>query len=113
MIEIYHNPRCSKSRAGLKYLEDKSVEFKVVKYLDENISFEEVRNLIDKLQLRPIELVRTKEKEWIENYRGKNLSDDEIISAMVSFPKLIERPIVVNGNKAVIARPTEIIETIL
>jgi arsenate reductase len=113
MIEIYHNPRCSKSRAGLKYLEDHSVEFKVVRYLDENISFEEVRNLIDKLQLTPIELVRTKEKEWIDNYKGKNLSDDEIISAMVSFPKLIERPIVVNGNKAVIARPAEIIEKIL
>ena len=113
MITIYHNSRCSKSRAGVEYLENKGKEFDVVKYLDENLTENELKDLIKKLGIKPIELVRKNEAIWKENYKDQNLSDAEIIKAMVENPKLIERPIVVNGDKAVIARPTEKIDEVL
>ena len=113
MITIYHNSRCSKSRAGVEYLENKGKEFDVVKYLDENLTENELKDLIKKLGIKPIELVRKNEAVWKENYKDENLSDEEIIKAMVENPKLIERPIIVNGDKAVIARPTEKIVEVL
>lgn len=113
MIKIYHNPRCSKSRQGLKYLEDKKVDFKVIQYLKEDFTLEELKAIIQKLGVKPMELVRTKESIWKENYKDKDLNDDQIIAAMVENPKLIERPIVVNNDKAVVARPTEDIDKIL
>lgn len=113
MIQIYHNNRCSKSRLGVKALEDSGKEFEIIKYLEEIPSKSELKSLIKKLGIAPLELVRKNEKIWKENYKGKTLTDDEIIEAMVLNPKLIERPIVINGNKAVIGRPTEkIIEII-
>ncbi len=113
MIKLYHNPRCSKSREGLKYLEEKSVEFETIKYLDDIFDFDTLKAVIKKLNIKPIELVRLKEKDWKENFKSKDLSDDEIIRAMVDYPRLIERPIVVNGEKAVIARPVGNIDDIL
>lgn len=113
MLTIYHNPRCSKSREGVCFLENLNVEFDTVKYIDETITKEELKSILRKLNYKPIELVRTKEKLWIEKYKNIQLSDEEIISIMVENPKLIERPIVINGNKAVVARPTEKISTIL
>lgn len=107
MITIYHNPRCSKSREGLCLLEEKGIEFDTVKYLDQPLTREELQSVIQKLGIAPIELVRQKESLWIDNYKGKTLSDDELISIMAENPKLIERPIVINGDKAVIGRPTE------
>ncbi len=105
MIQIYHNSRCGKSRECLAFLEDSGQQFKVVKYLDEIPSFEELKSIIKKLNIKPIELVRQKEKIWIEKYKNAIISDDEIIQAMITNPILIERPIVIKGNKAVIARP--------
>ncbi|KGL60739.1 MULTISPECIES: arsenate reductase (glutaredoxin) [unclassified Polaribacter] len=113
MIKIYHNPRCSKSRQGLAILEDSKKEFEVIKYLDHTLSEEELNELIKFLNISPIDLVRKNEKIWKENYKGKELSDKEIIIAMVENPKLIERPIVINNNKAVIGRPPEKIAAIL
>lgn len=113
MIKIYHNPRCGKSREGLQILENSGKDFEVVKYLDEIPSKEELQDLLQKLDIEPIALVRQKEKIWIENFKGKNLSNDEIIEAMISNPILIERPIVINGNKAVIGRPPQDIEKIM
>ena len=113
MITIYHNNRCSKSREGLCFLENLNQPFEVVPYLEEHFDFNKLSHLINKLGIKPIELVRVKEKDWIENFKGKEWTDTEIIQAMVEFPKLIERPIVVNGNKAIIARPTERINEIL
>lgn len=113
MITIYHNPRCSKSRAGVEYLESKGKEFEIIKYLDQNLSEDELKDLIKKLGIEPIELVRKNEAIWKENYKDKDLSDDEIIKAMAENPKLIERPIIVNGEKAVVARPTEKIDEVL
>ncbi|MCL4156325.1 UNVERIFIED_CONTAM: hypothetical protein GTU68_019947 [Idotea baltica] len=105
MIKIYHNPRCRKSREGLQILENSGKEFEIVKYLDTVPNEEELKDILKKLNISPIQLVRKTEKIWKENYKGKELSDAEIIKAMVENPKLIERPIVINGDKAAIGRP--------
>lgn len=107
MLTIYHNPRCSKSREGLQLLESLNIPFATVKYLNEPLPEKELTSIIKKLGITPIELVRQKETIWKENYKDKNLTDDQIITAMATHPTLIERPIVVNGDKAVIARPAE------
>ena len=113
MIKIYHNPRCGKSREGLELLKNSGKDFEVVKYLEDVPTFEELKSIIDKLKIKPIDLVRQNEKIWIENFKSKALSDDEIITAMISNPILIERPIVVNGNKVAIGRPPQNIAEIL
>lgn len=107
MITIYHNARCSKSREGVCLLEEKGIQFETVKYLDEKITKSELVSIIKKLNIKPIELVRTNETIWKENYKGKTLSDEEVITAMLDNPILIERPIIINGDKAVIGRPVE------
>lgn len=107
MITIYHNPRCSKSRECLQLLELQNKPFTTVKYLNEPLTKEELKDLIKKLEIKPIELVRTKEAIWKEKFEDKKLTPTQVINAMVKHPELIERPIVVNGNKAVIARPVE------
>ena len=113
MLTIYHNNRCSKSREGICFLFILKQPFEVINYLDKVPSFNELENIIKKLNIKPIELVRIKEKDWTENFKGKTVSDKEIIVAMIQFPKLIERPIVINGEKAVIARPTDLINKVL
>lgn len=113
MIKIYHNNRCSKSRCGIEVLENSGKEFEIVKYLENVPSKDELKNIIKMLGIEPIELVRKNEVIWKSNYKGKILSNDEIIAAMVANPKLIERPIVINGNKAVIGRPPELILNII
>lgn len=113
MIKIYHNNRCRKSRAGVELLEASGKDFEIVKYLDNVPSKTELKNIIKILNIAPIDLVRKNESIWKEHYKGKDLSDDEIINALIENPKLIERPIVVNGNKAVIGRPTEKIRDII
>ncbi|NGZ89668.1 arsenate reductase (glutaredoxin) [Psychroflexus maritimus] len=106
-MKIYHNPRCRKSREGLQILEESGKDFQVIKYLVEVPSKEELKSILEKLDYKPAELVRKTEKVWKENYKGKNLSDDELIEAMLTYPKLIERPIVVTSVKAVVGRPPE------
>lgn len=113
MIKIYHNNRCSKSRCGIELLENSGKEYEVVKYLENTPTTEELENIITLLGISPIELVRKNEAIWKENFKGKDLTDKDIVKAMIENPKLIERPIVVNGNKAVIGRPTETILDII
>lgn len=113
MLTIYHNSRCSKSREGVCFLENTKAPFEIINYLESVPTFTELESIIKKLKIKPIELVRIKEKDWIQNFKGKNLTDEEIIKAMIQFPKLIERPIVINGDKAIIARPTELINKVL
>lgn len=112
MIKIYHNPRCRKSREGLELLEKSGKEFEVVKYLEKIPSKEELREVINCLGITPENLVRKNETIWKEKFRGSLLSDEEILDAMITYPKLIERPIVINGTKAVIGRPSENINSI-
>lgn len=107
MITIYHNPRCQKSRLGIKALEESGQAFTIVKYLETPLTVEQLKTIVQQLGLSPLELVRTQEAIWKSNFKGKVLSDEEIIQAMITHPKLMERPIVVNGDKAVIGRPTE------
>lgn len=107
MIKIYHNPRCRKSREGLAILENSKQEFEIVKYLENIPTEKELFKIIDLLGISPMQLVRKNEKIWKENYKGKELSDSEVIQAMVNNPKLIERPIVINNNRATVGRPPE------
>ncbi|MCP4976927.1 MAG: arsenate reductase (glutaredoxin) [Maribacter sp.] len=107
MIRIYHNPRCTKSRQGLEAVEKSGEQFEVVKYLENIPTKDELRQVLGYLKMSADNLVRKNEVIWKENYRGRDLSEDEILDAMIENPKLIERPIVIKGNKAVIGRPTE------
>jgi len=113
MIKIYHNPRCSKSRQGLAILENSNIDFEIIKYLDTPPTEEELTNIISKLGIAPIDLVRKNEAIWKENFKGKDFSDKKLIEIMVQNPKLIERPIVIHNNTAVVGRPPEKINTIL
>ncbi len=110
MIQIYHNSRCGKSRNCLAFLEKSNIKFETINYLVDNLTYNELSSIIEKLLINPIDLVRQKEKIWIDNFKGKKLSDAAIIQAMIENPILIERPIVINGNKAIIAREIEKIE---
>lgn len=105
MIKIYHNPRCSKSREALNILENKTTDFKVIKYLDEELNAKELAEIIKLLRIKPIELVRKNESLWKDNFKNSTFTDRELIDVMIKNPKLIERPIVINGNKAVVGRP--------
>jgi len=107
MIKIYHNNRCSKSRCGLELLEQSGKEFIVIKYLEDVPTKNELKDIINLLGIKPIDLIRKNEAIWKEQFKGKTLSDAQIIDAMLKNPKLIERPIVINGNKATIGRPPE------
>lgn len=107
MIKILHNNRCSKSRCGLELLEQTGKPFEIVKYLEDTLSAKELKEIIKLLGINPIDLVRKNEPIWKTEFKDKALSDNQIIDAMVENPKLIERPIVINGNKAVIGRPAE------
>jgi arsenate reductase len=88
-------------------MENSKKEFEVINYLINPPSFEELSDIIEKLNIKPIELVRQKEKIWIENFKEQNMNDEQIIEAMISNPILIERPIVIMGNKAIIGRDLE------
>ena len=112
-MKIYHNNRCSKSRCGLEILNNSKQDFEVVDYIKNPLSEVEIKDILKKLDFSPIQLIRKNEAIWKENYKGKDLSDSEIIKAMSAHPKLIERPIVVKGDKAVIGRPSENISALL
>ena len=107
-LHIYHNPRCSKSRAVLKILNDQNLKPEIILYLDKKLSSEELKSLLAKLNITANELLRSTEKEYKKKKLMKNtLTDSEIIEIMLKCPKLIQRPIVINGSKAIIARPPE------
>ncbi|MBT3520568.1 MAG: arsenate reductase (glutaredoxin) [Gammaproteobacteria bacterium] len=110
----YHNPKCSKSREGLKIVEESAHNYKIKLYLSEKITFTELVQIIDKLKIKPIDLVRKKEKIIKEKDLDlSSMSDKEIIETLVENPILIERPILVTETKAIVGRPPELINTIL
>ena len=113
MTTLYHNPRCSKSRQALQLLEKEGETIEIIKYLENAPTHQELKQVTELLGIEPIELVRTQETLWKENYKGKNLSNAEIIDAVIQNPKLIERPIAIKGTHAVIGRPPEKVLDIL
>jgi len=113
MTTIYHNPRCSKSRQCLAILEEKNEDLEIIKYLDTPITKEKLTEIIKLLDIKPIDLVRKNEAIWKEKFKGKDITDKQLIQAMCDYPKLIERPIVIKNNKAMIGRPPEKVIDIL
>jgi arsenate reductase len=106
-MKIYHNPRCSKSRCALGWLQEKSFDFEVVDYLKKPLISAEIKSILTQLKINAFDLLRKNETEYKEHIQGKNLKENEIIELMSKYPKLIERPIVVWDGKAVVARPLE------
>ena len=107
MIQVYHNNRCGKSREAIKIVEASGKEFEIIKYLENPPTFDELELLLKKLNYQPLDLVRQKESIWTERFKGKKLSNEEIIKALVENPILIERPIIIFKDKAIVARPPE------
>ena len=113
-MKIYHNPRCKKSRAGLEYLQEKGVEPEVVKYLkDTTLTEEKLKELLMKLNEKPQNIIRTQEKVYKDNFKGKNFTEDEWVKILVENPRLIQRPIVESKYKAVIGNPPQNIDDLL
>lgn len=107
-VKIYHNPRCSKSRQTLELLKSKNVNPEIILYLENPLSVQEVENLLKMLKVPALEIIRKKEGEFKElGLNNASVSEKELIAAISKCPKLLERPIVVNGTKAAIGRPPE------
>lgn len=113
MFTIYHNPKCAKSRAGLNYIKEKGLEYQVIEYMKDILSRKELKDLLMKLNKSPKEIIRTQEDVYKEKFRGKNFTDEEWITILIENPKLIQRPIVVTGYKAILAQPADEIEKLL
>lgn len=109
----YHNPRCKKSREGLALLEERKLDPQIRKYLDEPLTPEELRSLLAKLELPARELIRTTEPDWKEHFQDKELLEEELILAMIEYPKLMQRPILEREDTAALGRPPENILEIL
>ena len=107
MLQIFHNNRCGKSRNCLSMLESSGKEFEIISYLTTPPAAAELQGVIEKLDIKPIDLVRQKEKTWIDNFKGKNFTDEELIKIMITNPILIKRPILISEEKAIIARDEE------
>lgn len=106
-MKIYHNPRCSKSRCALDWLKENNFDVEIIDYIKKPISEIELNSILNLLKYSPLELMRKNELEYKQLIQGKELPDNELISLMVKFPKLIERPIIIRENQAVVARPLE------
>lgn len=113
MFTIYHNPRCRKSRAGLEYLQSKTKDFTVVEYLKNPLTKEILNTLLMKLNKKPQDMVRTQEEYYKKELKGQQFNEDEWVKILIENPKLLKRPIVVKGNKAVWADPPQEIEQLL
>jgi arsenate reductase len=112
-ITIWHNPRCSKSREAMSILEENNCEAEVIKYLESTPDENQIKTILKMLGITPRELMRTKEDIYKELNLKDEVNDEALISAMAKYPKLIERPIIIKGDKAIIGRPTEIIAEFL
>jgi arsenate reductase len=112
-LTIYHNSKCSKSRAALALLQERGMTPRIVDYLKTPASAAELKAIVAMLGIRPEQLVRKGEEIYKSRYAGKSLSDEQWIAAMVANPILIERPIVVLGRRAVIGRPPETVLALL
>ncbi len=106
-MKIYHNPRCSKSRETLQLIKDAGVDVEIVEYLKAIPTTDDLKTILMKLNLKPTDILRKGEAVYKEKFKNSNFNDDEWIKVMIEYPKLIERPIVVKGNKAILGRPPQ------
>ncbi len=106
-IQILHNSRCRKSRETLAIIEKNGSEIEIIDYLNNPVSKNALKNIIKKLDIKPIELIRKGEAIWKERFKDQDMNEEEIINCMIEYPKLIERPIVIKNNEAIIGRPPE------
>ena len=113
MITILHNNRCGKSRAALQYLESKELQFEVRNYLEIPLSELEIKDLLEKLDVSVQDIIRKNENLWKENFSQNTYSDSDLVSILSNYPKLLQRPIVIKDNKAIIARDIEKLEKFL
>jgi len=113
MLKIYHNPRCSKSRAALKYLQEKGLEPEIRLYLKEAYTVAEMEDVLMRMNKEPQEIVRTHEAIFKSDFKGKIFNHDEWIKILLEFPQLIQRPIIVSNHKAIWAVPAEEMDVIL
>jgi len=113
MYKVYHNTRCKKSRAGLQYLQDKGLEVEIIEYLKNPLSIAELTDIFAKLDRKPSEMIRKQEAIFKSDFKGKNFTEDEWIRIIAENPKLLNRPIIIRGNKAVWGDPVENIEGVL
>jgi arsenate reductase len=113
-MKIYHNPRCTKSRQTLALLQENAIDPEIILYLEKGLEAFEIENILTLLKVSPRDIMRSKEQEFKDQNLGdKSLSDKDLIKAICNTPKLLERPIVINNNKAAIGRPPENILAIL
>jgi len=112
-MKIYHNPRCRKSRETLKIISETGREVQIIEYLKDTPTENELKEIIELLAITPKQLLRKNEVIYKEKFKGKDLTDDQWIKAMVKYPKLIERPIVVDGKRAVLGRPPENVKSLI
>lgn len=110
---VYHNPRCSKSRETLKLLEEGDAQYEIVEYIKTPPSKEELQEIAHKLGMKPLDFVRKGEKLYKEKYASQHLTDVEWFAVLAENPILIERPIVVKGDKAIIGRPPENVKKVI
>ena len=111
--KILHNPRCSKSRQALTILESNGLTFEIIDYLRNPLSINELKEVVRKLGIKPYDLIRRNEVVFKEKFKGSSLSDDQWIEVMIENPKLIQRPILITENAAVIGRPPEDINRLI
>jgi arsenate reductase len=112
-IIIFHNPQCSKSRESLEILQNSSCEFEVVEYLKQPLKKSQLKKVIKLLRIRSQDLIRKSEEIYKSEFKGKDLTESEWLEAMIKFPKLIERPILIKGKKAIIGRPPSLVLELL
>lgn len=106
--KIFHNPRCSKSRQALQILQDNNCDIEIINYLETDLNASLIKDVLHKLSLKPRDILRTSEQDYKDkNLKEDNFSDDDLIDYMIKHPKLIERPIVIKGHRAVLGRPPE------
>ena len=113
LYKIFHNPRCKKSKAGLEYLKTKTQNIDIRYYLEEPITRDEIREILLKSNLKPLEIVRTQEEYFKSYLKGKSFTDDEWIIILSENPKLIQRPIVVGKYKAVVGNSNSQIDKLI
>jgi arsenate reductase (glutaredoxin) len=113
MLKIYHNPLCKKSRAGLKYLQDQGIPFEITEYMKKHLTEKDLEKLLVKLNLKPVDIIRSQEDYFKKNLKGKKFNDHEWIRIILQNPKLLKRPIIETDYKAVIGDPLSNIDLIL